>query len=407
MRVATPETTLADALDLLDRKLALLPVKGKLPNHEALAAVFGETSWRRFADRPLSRPELEAILRADPESGIAVLCGEPSRVVVVDVDVPSSLGRLVRSPPTPTVRSGGGGTHLYVAGSVPGRKLPGIGDLKGTGGYVVAPPSPGYEWLLRLGEVELVALAEVSGLDLSLGDGPKDEVLRPMALVSTDGNRRTTTGVESLVSNSNAVIEMLRVLRIPVSAIEGRKFRCPMPRHDDRRPSATLVRGFDEIFRVRCWAGCAGDAPLTLAEVAASRAAGDAVRLRGPSQARWYRRLEADAALVAVEKPPMPGLPSNAPEPVRRVAEGFAFLVGVRRSLDAEDRGTPFGRKFAAAWCGVTEKQARDATIALKDLDVIRPIGKDGPMILWTPGTGDPRRIVRAAAAREARRRSA
>ncbi len=100
--------------------------------------------------------------RTAPWANVGVATGGGSGLLVVDVD-PRSGGALERLPgpvpTTPTVRTGGGGWHLYLAWpegvtrlpqALPG--CPGV-DLKGPGGYVVAPPSRhlsgrAYEWLV-------------------------------------------------------------------------------------------------------------------------------------------------------------------------------------------------------------------------------------------------------------------
>lgn len=88
-----------------------------------------------------------------PKANIGVACGEPSGVVVIDLDPrngsEASIARLAERKqtftPTVTARTASGGTHLYYAFE-PALKnsksalAPGI-DVKTTGGYVVAPPS--------------------------------------------------------------------------------------------------------------------------------------------------------------------------------------------------------------------------------------------------------------------------
>lgn len=89
-----------------------------------------------------------------PHAGVAVRTGAESRLVVVDVDRHSggftSLGQLQRRhgrvPPTPVTLTGGGGRHYWfrhpghsVANST-GRLGAGI-DIRGDGGYVMAPPT--------------------------------------------------------------------------------------------------------------------------------------------------------------------------------------------------------------------------------------------------------------------------
>ncbi len=111
-----------------------------------------------------------------PTANLALATGSASGVVVIDVDPPRgdlSLTRLVDAgyelPETLAVRTGSGGVHLYylgptfpvgnTAGRLPGVELELAGvDLRGEGGYVVAPPSvhvsgSPYRWLED--EVEL------------------------------------------------------------------------------------------------------------------------------------------------------------------------------------------------------------------------------------------------------------
>ena len=99
--------------------------------------------------------------RRSPSANVGIAMGAASGLVVVDVDLPrggrESLRVLQQSgrqlPPTLTVRTGGGGLHLFYlpprGRRVPNavarllgvdQPLPGI-DLRGDGGYVVAPPS--------------------------------------------------------------------------------------------------------------------------------------------------------------------------------------------------------------------------------------------------------------------------
>lgn len=107
-----------------------------------------------------------------PAANVAVRTGEVSGLVVIDVDPPhggdASLRRLVERygalPAGAVVRTGSGGLHLYLAH--PGGRIandtgtrfgPGI-DVRGDGGYVIAPPSrhrsgARYEWTRPPGEL--------------------------------------------------------------------------------------------------------------------------------------------------------------------------------------------------------------------------------------------------------------
>lgn len=122
---------------------------------------------------------IEQLWAECPLANIGIVTGEPSGVFVVDIDPRNGGDRAWQElleehgdvPVTRTVETGGGGTHLYFR-HLPGRKLKksirrGI-DLKGDGGYVVAPPSlhssgGTYRWRDEAGIAEapawLVALA--------------------------------------------------------------------------------------------------------------------------------------------------------------------------------------------------------------------------------------------------------
>jgi hypothetical protein len=109
--------------------------------------------WEPYRHRRPTPAEL-ALWRARwPAANVGIVTGAVSGLVVLDVDpdkggetslaaLEATFGRL---PATLVVRTGGGGRHLYFAH--PGRPVacavglrPGL-DLRGDGGYVVAPPS--------------------------------------------------------------------------------------------------------------------------------------------------------------------------------------------------------------------------------------------------------------------------
>jgi putative DNA primase/helicase len=117
---------------------------------------------RPYLTRKASKEELDAW----PWSGVGIVTGLVSGVLVLDADGPEGEAELkkYRHPVTPTARTAGGGLHLYfrhpeqhVRTGI--RVAPGL-DVKASGGYVVAPPSVGpngkpYEWLISPEETEL------------------------------------------------------------------------------------------------------------------------------------------------------------------------------------------------------------------------------------------------------------
>lgn len=89
-----------------------------------------------------------------PQAGVGIRTGEPSGLVVIDVDPAHGGSDTLASlesghgplPPGRTIRTGSGGTHLYF--SHPGHSLPNTAgklgpgvDTRADGGYVIAPPS--------------------------------------------------------------------------------------------------------------------------------------------------------------------------------------------------------------------------------------------------------------------------
>ncbi len=109
--------------------------------------------WEEFQHRHATEEEARGWFRTSPGAGVGIVTGAISGLVVIDVDLrhggDAGLEKLEqehgRLPTTVECRTGGGGRHLYVAhpGGLIRNKVglaPGV-DLRGDGGYVVAPPS--------------------------------------------------------------------------------------------------------------------------------------------------------------------------------------------------------------------------------------------------------------------------
>jgi len=109
--------------------------------------------WEEYQHRCPSHEEARRWLRAWPETGVAIVTGAISGLIVLDIDLrhggDAALAHLEnehgRLPTTVECRTGGGGRHLYFAHpGVLTRNKVGLAsgvDLRGDGGYVVAPPS--------------------------------------------------------------------------------------------------------------------------------------------------------------------------------------------------------------------------------------------------------------------------
>lgn len=109
--------------------------------------------WETLQQARANAPTLARWFAHWPDANIGIITGEISNLIVLDVD-PKHGGddsleelecRFEKLPDTVEACTGSGGRHLYFAhpgGSVPNRAglKQGI-DLRGDGGYVVAPPS--------------------------------------------------------------------------------------------------------------------------------------------------------------------------------------------------------------------------------------------------------------------------
>lgn len=115
-----------------------------------LPAIKGGKGFKDASDDPQI---IDAWARRYPKCNIAISTGEPSGIVVIDVDPRNggfaSISKLAGSgnlfPACPTAKTGNGGRHMYFRlpdglKSSKDRLGPGI-DVKSTGGYVVAAPS--------------------------------------------------------------------------------------------------------------------------------------------------------------------------------------------------------------------------------------------------------------------------
>jgi hypothetical protein len=146
--------------------------------------------WQVYQHRMPTEKEITGWYERWPKGNLAVVTGEISGVVVIDIDPKSggdaSLADLEsRHGPVPqTVESitGGGGRHLYFAH--PGHEVrnraglaPGI-DLRGDGGCIIVPPSvhpsgKRYRWRKghAPGQIELAALPVWLEQPRSSGEG--------------------------------------------------------------------------------------------------------------------------------------------------------------------------------------------------------------------------------------------
>lgn len=133
------------ALDYLSRgwSVIALRVKSKRP----------AVRWQQYQHHPASEQDVGHWFDAWPNANVGIVTGAVSGIVVFDVDPEHGGDRSLKEfeevhgplPNTVEAVTGGGGRHIYFA--YPGVSIhnrvglkPGI-DLRGDGGYIVAPPS--------------------------------------------------------------------------------------------------------------------------------------------------------------------------------------------------------------------------------------------------------------------------
>jgi hypothetical protein len=291
---------LAAALDYAARGLLVFPCRGKVP---LTAHGFQEATtdpgviaewWRQAAD-----------------ANVAVRTGAESGVTVLDIDAEhggfGSLAELERKhgklPKTARVLTGGGGQHIYFFHPV-GRELRnsagrlGAGlDVRGDGGYVIAPPSVHdsgrpYKWMRPL--------------ERGLADCP------PWLLDDADKRRNgTAPKVEGLIpagQRNDALASLAGTMRrrgmseaAILAALREENRRCEPPLDDDElaRIAGSVARyapaedlgkpAYDgparelvdvlEVFRRWLYLPDPGALYVTLGTVAANRMPGDPVWL--------------------------------------------------------------------------------------------------------------------------------
>lgn len=143
---------LNEAKEYLARGWSILPLQGKLP------AVL---SWKEFQARCPTTHEVTSWFSPSviQPTGVAVVTGRLSNLVIVDCDTPADAEYwAVNFLETPlAAQTGRGGVHYYYA-MPPDREVRNRAgvlrrriDIRGEGGYAVAPPSlhpsgPRYAW---------------------------------------------------------------------------------------------------------------------------------------------------------------------------------------------------------------------------------------------------------------------
>lgn len=432
----TGAMTLA-ALDALRRGWSIIPVRGKMPAVDALPGGKWAQLQKRPLSFELvysifrKDPTLGLGTVAGEVSGLAILDIDPRNFVKGQNPL---AGRHL--PITPTERTPSGGEHRYfrLPRGVTLKKreiLPGV-DLIAEGGYVVMAPSPGYEWFdgLSPDDVDLAELPEwvielATARDVARRAGNASSGRR---YVSDDDSSKTTGvgqvnyivtcphGLETEIAPEQhqrvasstkraaatplrrmeggellrwfdqrdvcmAVVEHLELPTAGLDKGRGKGFKCILPGHSDCTkskggPSASLyVHPETGGILYRDWHAQDGREWYSLPEVAACLAYGKVVKLNGPELATWALRLLVETGFIAPARVEAVELPDDAPETVRKVFDGFRFLLACKW-LHSPKEPTTFSWRFAAAWCGVSKSTAERAMTWLLEKGYVRKVGE-------------------------------
>ncbi|TSA01620.1 MAG: hypothetical protein D4R81_05910 [Nitrospiraceae bacterium] len=180
----TGEPLLQAALDLSRKGASVIPVgRDKKPL----------VRWSRYQQRPASSQEIEKWVKDLHPWGIGIVTGRDVGVLDIDGDqgFEALLKRGFQLPETLTARTPRGGSHFYFEdpglvtknfiGGTKSCPLPMV-DFRGRGGYVIAPPTPGYAYVKPL---PVAAMPDwLKSLAIS-GWSLVDEAIR----TATDGTR--------------------------------------------------------------------------------------------------------------------------------------------------------------------------------------------------------------------------
>ena len=156
--------------------------------------------WKKYESQKPTKDEVAEWFGTLNPSGIGIITGTVSSLVVLDIDKGADTSGL-ELPPTPSVKTGGGGSHHYYrppSGTIPQshngfrHKM----DFKAVGGYVIAPPSAhksgkSYEWTIPFERTELADMPEWLKQEIFSKDTQKRDWAKITAGVG-EGERNTS-----------------------------------------------------------------------------------------------------------------------------------------------------------------------------------------------------------------------
>lgn len=102
----------------------------------------------------------------------------------------------------------------------------------------------------------------------------------------------------------------------------------------------------------------------------------------------WAKRLDIEAGVAAPATVSLGEVPSDAPEGLRVVYDGFRRLFEARW-LHTPGEPAPFSHRFAAVWCGCGKSTVERYFPEFRRLGLAIYAGRDARgTSLWLPGEG-------------------
>jgi len=147
--------------------------------------------WRPYQTQRASEQQIRWwFIHPWDHAGVGIVCGPVSHgLAVVEIVDPQLAERLMQERVghlTRAVRTPNQGLHLYVCGTTTptqtGPLIPNVVNLKGTGAYVIAPPSTGYtviteEPILEVPDVKAWALALLAQYGVGVDEPQQQAVI--------------------------------------------------------------------------------------------------------------------------------------------------------------------------------------------------------------------------------------
>lgn len=422
------------ARDYIERGWALVPITpgGKTPYTPLLPEdSTGKRSWIPFKLRRATMPEVEAWYDLEPRLNLGIICGQASGgLIVVDYDLtPSDLVEtvLVRT-------SRRNHFHAYYHSSQPeqSRNFE-YGQILAEGKIAVAPPSFNAETRRYYSFYEGYSLEDrgienysywlqTQGLQRGKNEDGKRIYISTWVPSPLAGKSDISTWVPSLPQtylNEDGLREYARVPEVAIAILErcgvrgvrlGKSFRCPLPGHGERRPSAALYQtdSGEIIFHDFHNREQLDKPTYTLAEVYRAihthpcscvecrnyqKISGGRFKLTAGEQALWFVKALVETGFLRSLPILAPKLPEGTPESIRDVYKGFLEVLELHRIYNPDDMGAPYSYRFAHRWTGRGMRQCKQAIkwlVANGYMRIVKQRGEDGcRSTQWTVGNPD------------------